>query len=74
MMVARDLAPSQLDSILGRTSPVLKLAISIVWLIGLATTTALVPPLLLATVAVAVDGRGAVDGLLGGRTWSRAVG
>ena len=53
MMVARDLAPSQLDSVLGRTSPVLKLAISIVWLIGLATTTALVPPLVLASVAVA---------------------
>ena len=52
MIVARDLAPSQLDSVLGRTSPVLKLALSIVWLIGLATTTALVPPLLLAVVAV----------------------
>ena len=40
MIVARDLAPAQLDSVLGRTSPVLKLAIALVWLVGLATTNA----------------------------------
>ena len=32
MIAARDLAPAQLDSILGRTSPVLKLAIALGWL------------------------------------------
>ncbi len=54
MITGRDLAPSQLDSVLGRTSPVLKLAISIGWLLGLATTVALGPPLIIAvTVLVA---------------------
>jgi energy-coupling factor transport system permease protein len=52
MIAARDLAPSQLDSALGRTSPVLKLAIAIVWLLGLATTVAFAPPLILASVAL----------------------
>ena len=53
MIVARDLAASQLDSVLGRTSPVLKLGIAVGWLIGLATTVALAPPLILALVAMA---------------------
>lgn len=53
MIVARDLAPAQLDSVLGRTSPVLKLAIALAWLIGLATTGAWAPPIVLAAVAVA---------------------
>ena len=52
MIVARDLAPAQLDSVLGRTSPVLKLVISIVWLLGLATTVSPGPPLVIAAVAV----------------------
>lgn len=52
MIVARDLAPAQLDSVLGRTSPVLKLAIALVWLVGLATTGAWAPPIVLASVAV----------------------
>lgn len=52
MIAARDLAPAQLDSILGRTSPVLKLAIALLWLVGLATTTAWSPPIVLATAAV----------------------
>lgn len=52
MIAARDLAPAQLDSVLGRTSPVLKLGIALVWLIGLATTTAWSPPIVLAVVAV----------------------
>ena len=51
MIVARDLAPAQLDSPLGRTSPVLKLAIAIVWFVGLATTTAIAPPLVIVGVA-----------------------
>lgn len=52
MIAARDLAPAQLDSVLGRTSPVLKLGIALVWLIGLATTTAWSPPIVLAVAAV----------------------
>ena len=52
MIAARDLAPAQLDSVLGRTSPVLKLGIALVWLIGLATTTAWLPPIVVATAAV----------------------
>lgn len=52
MIAARDLAPAQLDSVLGRTSPVLKLAVALAWLIGLATTTAWSPPLVLAGIAV----------------------
>jgi energy-coupling factor transport system permease protein len=47
VIVARDLAPSQLDSVLGRSSPVLKLAIGLVWFVGLATTTAITPPLVI---------------------------
>ena len=52
MIAARDLAPSQLDSLLGRTSPVLKLGIALGWLIGLATTGAWAPPIVIASVAV----------------------
>lgn len=52
MIAARDLAPSQLDSLLGRASPVLKLGIALGWLIGLATTGAWAPPVVLTTVAV----------------------
>jgi energy-coupling factor transport system permease protein len=52
MIAARDLAPAQLDSVLGRTSPVLKLGIALLWLIGLATTTAWAPPVGLAAVAI----------------------
>ena len=51
MIVARDLAPAQLDSQLGRTSPVLKLAIAVGWFVGLATTTAIGPPLVIVGVA-----------------------
>jgi energy-coupling factor transport system permease protein len=52
VIAARDLALAQLDSLLGRTSPVLKLGIALAWLIGLATTTAWTPPLVLAGAAV----------------------
>jgi energy-coupling factor transport system permease protein len=53
MIVARDLAPAQLDSLLGRTSPVLKLAIAIGWFVGLATTREPGPPIVLALVVLA---------------------
>lgn len=60
MIVARDLAPAQLDSVLGRTSPVLKLAVAAGWFLGLATTIAPGPPIVIALVAVAA-------GLVAGR-------
>lgn len=53
MMQRLDLTDAQLDSALGRASPLMKLAIALAWLIGLAFTTALVPPLALAAVALA---------------------
>lgn len=44
---------AQLDSLLGRTSPVVKLAIGVVWLLGLALTMHPAPPLVVAAVALA---------------------
>lgn len=53
-MIAQLQVPdSQLDSPLGRVSPVLKLGIAFLWLAGLALTTDPRPPLVLAAVAVA---------------------
>jgi energy-coupling factor transport system permease protein len=43
---------AQLDSALGRTSPIVKLAIALLWLIGLAVTLHPVPPVVLAVAAV----------------------
>jgi energy-coupling factor transport system permease protein len=43
---------AQLDSTLGRASPVLKLAIAVVWLLGLAFTLHPLPPLILAGAAL----------------------
>jgi energy-coupling factor transport system permease protein len=47
-----ELGDAQLDSPLGRTSPVLKLAVALVWLIGMAFTLEPLPPLVLAMVAL----------------------
>lgn len=47
-----EVGDAQLDSPLGRTSPVLKLVIAVVWLVGLALTLHPLPPLLLAVAAV----------------------
>ena len=44
---------AQLDSWLGRTSPVVKLAIALVWLLGLAFTLHPIPPVVLAAAALA---------------------
>jgi energy-coupling factor transporter transmembrane protein EcfT len=79
MIVARDLAPAQLDSVLGRTSPVLKLAIAVGWFVGLATTTAVAPPLVIAGVALGsglVLGRVPVSDLVRGVApiWLAAAG
>jgi energy-coupling factor transport system permease protein len=70
MIAARDLAPAQLDSPLGRTSPVLKLAIAIGWFLGLATTIDVWPPLVIALVAV---GSALVVGRVPPRDLARAV-
>lgn len=48
-----EVGDAQLGSALGRVSPVLKLGIALIWLIGLALTTSIVPPLLLAVAALA---------------------
>ncbi len=52
MITAPDLSDAQLDSPLGRTSPVLKLGIAVLWLIALAFTTAALPPILVTVVAL----------------------
>jgi energy-coupling factor transport system permease protein len=53
MIAAPDLSQAQLDSPLGRTSPVLKLVVAVAWLIALAFTLEPLPPILLAAVALA---------------------
>lgn len=52
-MIRSRLEPSdsQLDSLLGRASPLIKLTIALVWLVGLATTLRWGPPLVLTVVA-----------------------
>ena len=53
MMLGRlDLGDSQLDSLLGRTSPIVKLGVAVGWLVGLAFTLAWGPPLILAGAAI----------------------
>jgi len=48
-----ELADETLESPLGRVSPVVKLAIAVLWLVGMALTIRVAPPLILAVVAVA---------------------
>ncbi|HET9084955.1 MAG TPA: energy-coupling factor transporter transmembrane component T [Candidatus Limnocylindrales bacterium] len=63
------LGDSQIDSPLGRTSPVVKLGIAIVWLIGLAVTLHPLPPVILAAVALAAGLTiGGIPPLVLGRT------
>lgn len=52
MLDRLELADAQLDSPLGRTSPIVKLGVAVGWLVGLAFTLAWVPPLALTAVAV----------------------
>ena len=70
MMERVEPADAQLDSPLGQASPVLKLSIALVWLVGLATTTAIVPPLVLAAVALSA---GLTLGAIPPRTLARAL-
>ena len=46
-------ADAQIDSVLGRISPVVKLGVALLWLVGLALTLHPLPPVLLAGVALA---------------------
>jgi energy-coupling factor transport system permease protein len=61
---------AQLDSPLGRTSPVVKLAIALVWLVGLAFTERFAPPLALTAVAVSA---GLTIGAIPPRELARAL-
>ena len=61
-----DLDDARSASPLGRVSPVVKLAVAIVWLGGLALTTGIAPPLILAVAAV-------IAGLTVGRIPGRAL-
>ncbi|MBA2373641.1 MAG: energy-coupling factor transporter transmembrane protein EcfT [Chloroflexi bacterium] len=70
MIAVRDLSVAQLESPLGRTSPVLKLAVALGWLIGLAFTLDPLPPLLIAGVAL---GAGVQLGRIPGRQLSRTL-
>lgn len=52
-MIARvEPSPAQLESVLGRASPLLKLAVAIGWFVALFLTTAIAPPLVVAALAV----------------------
>jgi energy-coupling factor transport system permease protein len=53
MLARLELRDAQLDSPLGRTSPIVKLGIAVGWLIGLAFTLAWSAPLVLASAAIA---------------------
>jgi len=49
---APELETAQRESVLGRTNPLVKLGISLAWLVGLGFTLAVQPPLILAVVAL----------------------
>lgn len=65
-----ELDEARLESPLGRVSPVVKLAVALVWLAGLAVTMRLLPPLILAGVAL---GAGVILGRIPGRSFARAL-
>lgn len=70
-MIARPtLRDAQLESVLGRVSPLTKLAVAVGWLLGLAFTTQHAPPLLIALIAL---GSGAVLGRIPLRSLIRAI-
>jgi energy-coupling factor transport system permease protein len=52
MLTPIDLSDAQESSLLGRTSPLVKLGLAVAWLIGLALTLEPGPPLLLAALAI----------------------
>jgi energy-coupling factor transport system permease protein len=50
--IVPDLSAAQRESVLGRTNPLVKLGISLAWLVGLGLTLDVRPPLILAVVAI----------------------
>ena len=52
MISAPELSEAQLESALGRTSPVVKLAVAILWLVALAFTLEPLPPVAVAVLAI----------------------
>jgi energy-coupling factor transport system permease protein len=52
MITAPELSQAQLDSPLGRTSPVVKLAVAILWLLALAFTLEPLPPVAIVVLAI----------------------
>ena len=52
MITAPELSQAQLESALGRTSPVVKLAVAILWLVALAFTLEPLPPVAVAVLAL----------------------
>jgi energy-coupling factor transport system permease protein len=73
-----EIADSQIDSPLGRTSPVVKLGVAVLWLVGLAVTLHPLPPIVLAGTALAAGlAAGGIPPLVLGRTlapvWLAAV-
>lgn len=70
-MIARpSLRDAQLETGLGRASPLTKLAVAVVWLLGLAFTTRHGPPLFIAVIAL---GSGVVLGRIPVRSLVRAI-
>jgi energy-coupling factor transport system permease protein len=65
-----ELDDARLESPLGRVSPVVKLAIAVVWLAGMALTLRILPPLILAGAALAA---GIVLGRIPTRTFARTL-
>ena len=53
MLIAPELGQRQEASPLGLTSPLVKVGLALVWLVGLATTPRLLPPAVLALIAIA---------------------
>ena len=70
MIVPGALSAERLESVLGRTSPLTKLAIALVWLAGLAITTQPWPPIAIALIALWA---GIVLGRIPEATLARAI-
>lgn len=70
MIAPGALSAERLESVLGRTSPLTKLALAVVWLAGLAITTQPWPPIAIALIALWA---GIVLGRIPGATLARAI-
>jgi energy-coupling factor transport system permease protein len=70
VIVPAAIPDERLASVLGRTSPLTKLAVAVAWLVGLATTTQPWPPVAIALIAVAA---GIVLGRISPGTFLRAI-